>query len=146
MRWGLMTTIRSSHKLLLTRLPGILLVGMCWLLVTVAAFPESASAQERVPGGEGFKLYGVEDVGPKPSWRVGGSAFYTTGKYGTNSTTDTLYVPLSLRRIFDDGYLNLVIPYVTVTVDKRRTGFGGQSGRQPAVLEGLRFHREEHDA
>ena len=134
-----MTNIRPSHKVLLTRLPGILLIGMCWLLVTVAAFvlgmfwllvtvaafPESAGAQERVPGGEGFKLYGVEDVGPKPSWRVGGSAFYTTGKYGTNSTTDTLYVPLSLRRIFDDGYLNLVIPYVTVTSNCNVTFLSG---------------------
>jgi len=57
----------------------------------------------------------MEDQGPKPSWRVGGSAFYTTGKYGTDVRTDTLYVPTRLRRVFDNGDLTLVIPYVTVT-------------------------------
>ncbi|HLZ33195.1 MAG TPA: transporter [Nitrospira sp.] len=83
-------------------------------MATVTGLSLHVEAQERVPG-EGFKLYGTEDQGPKPSWRVGGSAFFTTGKYGTDSRTDTLYVPLSMRRMFENGYVNLVIPYVTVT-------------------------------
>lgn len=103
-----------SHTFHLARLPGILLLGMLWLLIAVSVFPDLAGAQERVPG-EGFKLYGPEDQGPKPSWRVGGNAFFSSGKYGTDTRTDTLYVPLSLRRMFDNGDLTLVIPYVTVT-------------------------------
>ena len=87
---------------------------MLWLLIIGPVFPGLAVAQERVPGG-GFKLYGPEDPGPKPSWRVGGNAFFSSGKYGTDTRTDTLYVPVSLRRIFDNGDLTLVIPYVTVT-------------------------------
>jgi len=109
-----MKRIPPSHILPLTTIAGIVFRGAFWLLGIVAIFPEHVGAQERVPG-EGFKLYGPEDQAPKPSWRVGGSAFYTTGKYGTDSRTDTLYLPLSMRRMFDNGYLNLVIPYVTVT-------------------------------
>lgn len=109
-----MTNISPTHLFVLTRLPRLLLSGMFWLLFIVTVLPEHAGAQERVPGG-GFKLYGPEDQGPKPSWQVGGSAFFSSGKYGTDTRTDTLYVPLSLRRLFDDGDLTLVIPYVTVT-------------------------------
>src|SRR5215510_15001670 len=97
-----MTKIPLKPAFVLTRLPGILLIGMCWLFVTVAAFPEQAGAQERVPGG-GFKLYGTEEPGPKPSWQVGGSAFYSSGKYGTDTRTNVLYVPASLRRLFENG-------------------------------------------
>jgi outer membrane putative beta-barrel porin/alpha-amylase len=95
-----------------TRIPWTLLRGLCWLLVTVAVLPLSAGAEDRVPGGNRGS---VEEQGPKPSWQVGGSAFYTTGKYGTNVHTDILYAPLSLRRLFDNGDLSLVIPYLTIT-------------------------------
>src|SRR5512147_1564799 len=108
MRGARMTNISPTHLFVLTRLPRLLLSGMFWLLFIVTVLPEHAGAQERVPGG-GFKLYGPEDQGPKPSWQVGGSAFFSSGKYGTDTRTDTLYVPLSLRRLFDDGDLTLVI-------------------------------------
>lgn len=95
-------------------LSGLLLIAMVCCAGTVAVDTREAGAQERVPGG-GFKLYGPEDQGPRPSWQVGGSAFFASGRYGTDTRTDTLYVPASLRRLFDDGDLTLVIPYVTVT-------------------------------
>ena len=107
-----MKNISGFPQFRLTRLPWILLRGLCWLLVTVAVLPLSAGAEDRVPGGNRGSM---EDQGPKPSWQVGESAFYTTGKYGTDVRTDTLYVPTSLRRLFDNGDLTLVIPYVTVT-------------------------------
>jgi hypothetical protein len=108
----LMPSIPVFPWFALTRLPWILLGGFCWLLVTVAILPPSAGAEDRVPGGNQGSM---EDQGPKPSWRVGGSAFYTSGKYGTDVRTDTLYVPTSLRRLFSNGDLTLVIPYVSVT-------------------------------
>ncbi len=123
-----MTRILPAQVSLLTRLPGILLLGMLWLLFIVSAFPERAGAQERVPGG-GFKLYGPDDQGPRPSWRVGGNAFFSSGKYGTDTRTDTLYVPVSLRRMFDNGDLTLVIPYVTVTSDCEVTVVSGEPTR-----------------
>ncbi len=48
-------------------------------------------------------------------WQIGLSATYMSGKYGTDVRTDTLYVPLSIRRLFENGDITLIIPYVRVT-------------------------------
>jgi outer membrane putative beta-barrel porin/alpha-amylase len=85
---------------------------MCVLATCVVPIVSDAE-EARVPGAAD-RAY-VEDQGPRPSWQVGGSASYFTGKYGTDVRTDTLYVPTSLRRLFDNGDLTLVIPYVTIT-------------------------------
>jgi outer membrane putative beta-barrel porin/alpha-amylase len=114
-----------SRLFALARLPWIPLLGMCWTLMTVAVFPEHAGAQERVPGTEA-RLYGPEEEGPRASWQVGGAAFFTTGKYGTDSRTDTLYIPASMRRLFDNGDLTLVVPYLTVTSNCGVTIVSGQ--------------------
>ena len=114
-----------SRLFALAWIPGIPLIGMCWILMTVAVFPEHARAQERVPGTEA-RLYGPEEEGPRASWQVGGAAFFTTGKYGTDSRTDTLYIPASMRRLFDNGDLTLVVPYLTVTSNCGVTVVSGQ--------------------
>ncbi len=90
-----------------------LFYGLVCVLVTFVVPVPSEAEEVRVPGAAD-RAY-VEDQGPKPSWQVGGSASYFTGKYGTDVRTDTLYVPTSLRRLFDNGDITLVIPYVTVT-------------------------------
>lgn len=125
--WVLMTGNLRSHLSGLRRLPGILFIGLCWVLVTVtvAVFPEHAGAQERVPGTEA-RLYGPEEEGPRASWQVGGAAFFTTGEYGTDSRTNTLYIPASMRRLFDNGDLTLVVPYLTVTSNCGVTVVSGQ--------------------
>lgn len=114
-----------SHVWLLTGLSRLFVIGLFFLLSTFPILPELVEAQERVPGG-GFKLYGPEEPGPKPSWRVGVNAFFSSGKYGTDSRTDTFYVPVSLRRMFDNGDLSLVIPYVTVTSNCAVTVVSGE--------------------
>jgi hypothetical protein len=107
-----MTKISRPQLLPLARLQWNLIRGLFWLLATVAIFPLNGRAETRVPGADRATLQVPE---PKVSWQVGGSAFYTTGKYGTDVRTDTVYVPLTLRRYFDNADLTLVIPYVTVT-------------------------------
>jgi hypothetical protein len=51
------------------------------------------------------------------NWQVGISPNYSSGKYGTNSATNIIYVPLSIRRLFDDGDITFIAPYVSVTGD-----------------------------
>jgi len=48
-------------------------------------------------------------------WQIGLSATYMSGNYGTDVRTNTLYVPLSIRRLFQDGDITLIIPYVRIT-------------------------------
>jgi hypothetical protein len=58
-------------------------------------------------------------------WQVGLSATYLSGSYGTDVRTDTLYVPLSIRRLFQDGDITLIIPYVHITSNGNVTFVNG---------------------
>jgi len=49
-------------------------------------------------------------------WKAILSATYETGKYGTDTRVDTVYIPLTIRRYFDDvGALSLTVPYLSQT-------------------------------
>ncbi|HXF94283.1 MAG TPA: transporter [Nitrospiraceae bacterium] len=50
-----------------------------------------------------------------PNWQVSFSPTYSSGKYGTDTTTDIAYLPLSIRRLFDDGDLTLTVPYICIS-------------------------------
>jgi hypothetical protein len=66
-------------------------------------------------------------------WQAGVSPYYSSGDYGTGSTTDILYVPLSIRRLFADGDVTVIVPYVSVESDGSVTllsGVPNQVGKQ----------------
>jgi hypothetical protein len=68
------------------------------------------------------------DIGPPPSernWQIGFTPSYSSGNYGTSTTSSFLYAPISIRRFFKDGDVSLVIPFVTATTDGRSTLVGG---------------------
>ncbi|MEW6246505.1 MAG: transporter [Nitrospirota bacterium] len=50
-----------------------------------------------------------------PNWQVSFSPTYSSGKYGTDTTTDIAYLPLSIRRLFDDGDVTFTIPYICIS-------------------------------
>ena len=118
-----MTTISRCRPCPFARLQWDFLRGLFWLLAAVTIFPLNAGAEDRVPGADRTTL---EAPKPMVRWQIGGSAFYMSGKYGTDVRTDTLYVPASLRRYFDRGDLTLVIPYVEVTSNCGVTVVSGQ--------------------
>ncbi|THJ24884.1 MAG: transporter [Nitrospira sp. CG24E] len=70
------------------------------------------------------------DLGPQPTpdrnWQVGFNPSYSSGNYGTSTTSTFFYAPLSIRRFFKDGDVALVIPFVTVTTTGGATLVGGQ--------------------
>lgn len=63
------------------------------------------------------------------TWQLGLSWSYLSGDFGTGSRTDITYVPLSIRRLFDDGDLTLLIPYVSITGDCGVTLLSGVPNR-----------------
>ncbi|MEQ1794229.1 MAG: transporter [Nitrospira sp.] len=72
------------------------------------------------------------DQGPVPSeqnWQVGFTPSYSAGKFGTNTTSSFFYAPLSVRRLFKDGDVTVVIPFVAATSDGRTTLVGGSATR-----------------
>lgn len=46
------------------------------------------------------------------NWKLTGQVSYDTGKYGTDTRTDTVYVPVTIKRYFDKGDISLTIPYI----------------------------------
>jgi hypothetical protein len=70
------------------------------------------------------------DKRPQPAsernWQIGFTPSYSSGNFGTNTTSEFVYVPFSLRRYFRDGDVALVIPFVSVTSNGTATLVGGQ--------------------
>lgn len=68
---------------------------------------------------------------PEQNWQVGFTPSYSSGKFGTDTTSTFFYAPLSIRRLFKDGDVTFVIPFVTATSDGRATLVGGN----PVVVQ-----------
>ena len=64
-----------------------------------------------------------------PNWQVGFSPTYMSGNYGTSSTTNITYLPLSIRRLFDNGDLTFTVPYLCITSDGAVTLVSGVPNR-----------------
>ncbi|MBI4000741.1 MAG: transporter [Nitrospira defluvii] len=66
---------------------------------------------------------------PDRNWQIGFTPSYSTGNFGTSSTSSFLYAPLSMRRLFKDGDITVIVPFVTSTTDGRTTIVGGNVTR-----------------
>lgn len=97
----------------------------------------------------------VSDAADQPSdqkvqdWQVGFSPTYMSGNYGTSSTTSITYLPLSIRRLYDNGDLTFTVPYICITgdgavtvlngvpnrVSKSGTSTGGGKSKKPGNVE-----------
>lgn len=62
-------------------------------------------------------------------WQVGASVSYSSGHYSTDQATRILYVPFSVRRLFDQGDVTLTIPYVSLDSDGAVTLLSGVPNR-----------------
>jgi outer membrane putative beta-barrel porin/alpha-amylase len=68
-------------------------------------------------------------AGADDTWQTGLSLYHSSGDYGTGSTTTVTSVPLSIRRLFDNGDVTLIVPYVSVTGDCGVTLLSGVPNR-----------------
>lgn len=68
-------------------------------------------------------------AGADHKWQVGVAPSYSSGNYGTNTTTTITYIPLIVRRLFQDGDISLTIPYVSITSNGAVTLVGGVPNR-----------------
>lgn len=64
---------------------------------------------------------------PDRNWQIGFTPSYSSGNYGTNTTSSFFYAPISIRRFFKDGDVAIVIPFVTAMTDGRTTQVGGSA-------------------
>ncbi len=63
------------------------------------------------------------------NWQLGFTPSYSRGNFGTDTTSSFFYAPMSFRRLFRNGDVTLVVPFVAVTTDGRTTLVGGNPTR-----------------
>ena len=90
-------------------------VLFCLLCVGAADLPDNRPEPEKGPA--------------PPTWQVAFTPNYSSGTYGTSTSTNIVYAPLSIQRLFKDGDLALVIPYLSVTGNGYVTLIGGVPNR-----------------
>ena len=83
-------------------------------------------------------LLGAEAPAPEPdktdpTWQFAFTPNYSSGSYGTGANTTIVYVPLSIQRLFKDGDVALVVPFVSVTGDGSVTLLSGVPNRRTTV-------------
>lgn len=59
-------------------------------------------------------LAGTVAAAQAQSWQVGSAPTFLSGTYGADSRTDIFYAPITAKRIFRDGDLTLVFPFLCV--------------------------------
>jgi len=72
-----------------------------------------------------FMVFPQSTLAANPKWEVGTSVFYSSGDYGGQSTTTTLYVPYTVKRFFEKGDVSITIPYLRITSDQSVTFVSG---------------------
>ena len=63
------------------------------------------------------------------NWQISFTPSYSHGNFGTNTTSEFIYAPFSIRRLFSKGDISLVIPSVTAITDGRTTVVGNTAFR-----------------
>jgi len=62
-------------------------------------------------------------------WKFGTSLNYDTGKYGTGTRTDSVYIPLTLTRYYTGGQVSLTVPWLRQSSSGAVTRVGGNPVR-----------------
>lgn len=62
-------------------------------------------------------------------WKFSSSFNYDTGKYGTPDRTNSVYIPFTLKRYFEDGDLSVTVPYLRQSSTGQVTWVGGKPVR-----------------
>ena len=96
-----------SHRQGLVALPLLTLLGVLIMLAT----PSVGTAQDA-------------------TWQFGSTSSFSSGTYGTGTSTDVLYTPVIARRLFRDGDLTFVFPFTCIWGDGSVTLVNGSATPQ----------------
>jgi len=63
------------------------------------------------------------------NWKFSTSIDYESGKYGTDTRSDSVYIPFTLKRYLGDWNASLTVPYLRQSSGGEVTNVGGRSAR-----------------
>ena len=108
---GMVTVMQRAS--MIVRMVAMVVVMGCWGERAWAADPNDKRPQPAV----------------ERNWQISFTPSYSHGNFGTNTTSEFIYAPFSIRRLFPKGDISLVIPSVTAITDGRTTVVGGTAFR-----------------
>ncbi|MDE2027836.1 MAG: transporter [Candidatus Omnitrophica bacterium] len=88
----------------------ILLSGMLVVVMCPQAWAQY-NQENGVSASEADSTPAPVPSNPSYPWGATSSVTYATGDFGTGTTTDTVYIPVTVSRYFSQGKLDLTIPY-----------------------------------
>ena len=74
-------------------------------------------------------VVGITLAAEPPNWQFSSSITYESGHFGTGTRTETVYIPFTLKRLFDQGDIGLTLPFVTVRTAGETTLIDGKPQR-----------------
>lgn len=89
------------------------------LLIGIGQATKSVAADDKTQG----------PAPPERNWQASLAPNYSSGNFGTGTTTSFLYVPLTIKRYFQDGDVSFVVPTVCLTSNGTVTLLSGQANR-----------------
>ena len=100
-----------------------------WVMCVMIGFVVASEVGLAVASAADKTDQGTPSPSPDRNWQIGFTPSYSSGNFGTDTTSTFFYAPISIRRLFRDGDVALVIPFVTATTDGRTTLVGGNAVR-----------------
>lgn len=98
----------------------ILLTCICSLAVFLSGIASAAYKDKTDP---------QQRSASERNWQISFTPSYSHGNFGTDTTSEFIYAPVSIRRFFQKGDISLVIPSVTAITDGQTTVVGGNAFR-----------------
>ncbi len=96
------------------------------IVVAVIVMSMIGHQSEAVAAGEKERFGPEQRPSAERNWQIGVTPNYSSGNFGTDVRSDFVYVPFSIRRLFRDGDVTVVVPFVSVTSNGTATLVGGQ--------------------
>ena len=97
-----------------------------------------------VASGNGAAGASIALAADPQSWQLSSSITYESGTFGTGTRTETVYIPFTLKRLFDQGDLGLTLPFVILRTTGETTLVNGAPQRiragprtRPVTHEGI---------
>lgn len=75
-------------------------------------------------------------------WKFSSSFIYETGKYGGTTRTDSVYIPLTLKRYYQEGAISFTVPYLRQSSTGQITRVSGNPVRAAAGKGGASARAE----
>ena len=105
---------------------GLAMALSFFLLIVTGSFAQYDNSIPTRSNGNSVSSSGSMSESPTYQWQFDTALSYSSGDYGTSTTTHTLYWPFSLKRLFEPGDVFFTVPFLYQKAGSGVTAFNGR--------------------